>query len=354
MILIDGIIFSLQRQGGISVYFRQLLQQMQRDGVPTTLLLDGTLQQAAPLGGDALVVIARSARLLERYRRCRIPQAVKPTLFHSSYYRQPAERSLPMVVTVHDFIYERFSTGPRRWVHMVQKHAAIRAAQAVICISESTRQDFLQWVGETPGQQVHVIHNGVADIFRPLELEPAPIPYVLYVGERGGYKNFSLVLKAMALLPELELHCVGGGALRPEELAVVDANVRRRVKHLGFVTEPELNEHYNRAVCLAYPSSYEGFGIPVLEAMRAGCPVVSADCKAVLEVGRDALIVSALDPASLADAILRTTSSGRPHQVQKGLSIAQEYSWEATHRQTLKIYQNLGAELGSLLSDAQG
>ena len=342
-IIIDGIVCSLQRQGGISVYVHQLLDHLSQQGEQATLTLESpTKQEVSRFGGDVRV-IRRTARLLERYRPCRIPPGA--SLFHSSYYRLPGDRSLPTVVTVHDFIYERFSKGPRRWVHLAQKHAAIRAAQAVICISESTRQDLLQWVGETPGQQVHVIHNGVADTFRPLQLQQAPRPYVLYVGERSGYKNFRLVLKAIALLPDLELHCVGGGALRPEELAAVEAGVRTRVRHLGFVTEQALNEHYNRAVCLAYASSYEGFGIPVIEAMRAGCPVVCIDCKAVLEVGRHALTVAAnADPHAIAEAIMRTASTAhRDAIVQAGVSLARDYSWQSTHRQTVQVYRSLGA-----------
>ena len=339
---IDGIIFSLQRQGGISGYFHKLLDYLALQHKPATLTLESpTRQEVSGYGGD-ISIISRPARPLERYRACRVPPGA--SVFHSSYYRLPSDRNLPTVVTVYDFIYERFSKGPRRWVHMAQKHAAIRAAQAVICISESTRQDLLQWVGETPGQQLRVIPCGVADTFRPLGLDPPPRPYVLYIGERGGYKNFQLVLKAMALLPDLELHCVGGGALRTEELAAVEAGARVRVRHLGFVTEQALNEHYNRAVCLAYPSSYEGFGIPVVEAMRAGCPVVSTDCKAVLEVGRDALtVVSEPDPRAMADAILKMASSQRLGLVQKGLAAAQGYSWDATHRQTLEVYRSLGA-----------
>lgn len=341
-IAIDGIIFSLQQQGGISIYFHKLLAYLALQHKPTTLTLEIPTRQEVSGYGRDISVISRPARPLERYRACRVPWSA--SAFHSSYYRIPSDRSVPTVVTVHDFTYERFSKGPRRWVHMAQKHAAIRAAQAVICISESTRQDLLYWVGETPGQHVHVIHNGVADAFRPIGVNPAPRAYVLYVGERRGYKNFQLVLKTMEMLPDFELHCVGGGALRPDELAAVGAGTRARVHHLGFVTEQELNEHYNRAVCLVYPSSYEGFGIPVIEAMRAGCPVVSADCKAVLEVGRDALtVVTGFDPRDMADAILKTASSERPNLIQKGLAVAQGYSWEATHRQTLEVYRSLGA-----------
>jgi mannosyltransferase len=103
---------------------------------------------------------------------------------------------------------------------------------------------------------------------------------------------------------------------------------------------------YNQAVCLLYPSSYEGFGIPVVEAMRAGCPVVSVECKAVMEVGGDALtIAEGLDPRALADAIIKTTSSDRKNLIEKGLSMAQTYSWEKTHAKTLEVYRSLSVDI---------
>ena len=344
-LLIDAIVFSLQRYGGISEYFHQLLRKLEKEGIPASVLLETPLKQPVGNSPSGLPFIDRRARFLERYRSCRLPAG--HSVFHSSYYRLPRATHAPSVVTVHDFVYERYAKGPKRWVHMHQKHAAIRAAQAVICVSEATRQDLMKFVGEIPGQTVHVIHNGVSEVFRPLALEPAPAPYVLYVGERRGYKNFTRLLAAMEFLPDIELHCVGGGDLRAEELAAAPASARHRIRHLGFVTDEALNEHYNRALCLVYPSSYEGFGIPVAEAMRAGCPVVSTRCKAVLEVGGDALTVAAdADPSALADAVLRLTNTEYRNQVvSTGLEISRCFSWDRTHAGTLGVYRSLGANL---------
>lgn len=343
-VLFDGIVFSIQRYGGISVYFKELIKHSDSHGIK------GMVQLAGP--NNRLFLKLKNIDLdeihprpFERYRTSRA--TIKFSLFHSSYYRQPSIKSIPTVVTVHDFVYERYARGPRRWMHVHQKHAAIRAAQAVICISESTRQDMLEFVGVIPGQTVHVIHNGASAAFRPLWLGTPEVPYVLYVGERRGYKNFMQLLLAMEFLPDLELHCVGGGPLRAEELAALPAGVQRRVRHLGFVTDEALNEHYNRAFCLVYPSSYEGFGIPVVEAMRAGCPVVSAPCKAVAEVGGDALTVAAdAEPRALADAVLRLASvEYRNQMMSKGFEVSRRFTWDTTHESTLSVYQSLAPGL---------
>lgn len=343
-LLVDAIVFSIQRHGGISEYFHQLFKKLEDERIAASVLFAGGANHRA-LCPAGFSVIRHQPRVFERYRSCRVPAG--GSVFHSSYYRRPNERNLPTVVTVHDFVYERHAKGPRRWVHMFQKHAAIRAAQAVICVSEATRQDLMEFVGGIPGQTVHVIHNGVSEVFRPLSAAPISPPYVLFVGERRGYKNFTRLLAAMAFLPDLELRCVGGADLRPDEWASIPAGARHRVKHLGFVSAHELNQHYNDAFCLVYPSSYEGFGIPVIEAMRAGCPVVSIQCKAVLEIGGSALTVAAdASPPALADAVLRLSDPAyRNHVVSKGFEISRRFSWDRTHERTLAVYSSLGAGL---------
>ena len=343
-VIVDGIAFSLQRHGGVSVYFKQLLSRMARDHVATTLTLHGALLQQAPVDSTALAVAHRPSRRLERYRRCRIPQALSRSgsaVFHSSYYRRPLPNTVPSVVTVHDFTYERFVKGLRRLVHSTQKFAAIRAARAVICVSESTRDDLLEFVGTKPEQTVYVVHNGVDEGFTPIETTAPPRPFVLFVGERGGYKNFALAVRAMAHLPELELCCVGGGPFEAGELDVVDQATQARVRHLGFVTDAQLNLLYNQASCLVYPSLYEGFGIPVIEAMRSGCPVISVPCKAVLEIGGAALtVVAENDLRAMADAVRCVSDIERRTAIkQAGFAVARAYSWERTYRQTLQIYR---------------
>ena len=342
---IDGIIFSLQQHGGITVYFRELLSRFKHEH-QTTLTLEAPLQQVI----DSTLFpsvrrVERGARWQERLRPAR-DSGDRATVFHSSYYRRPVRGGTPTVVTVHDFVYQRFVRGPRGWARRWLMNSAINQAQHIICISEATRQDLLEFCSIRSDQRVSVIHNGVSDVFRLLNLGTmvGNRPFILFIGQRGGYKNFDLALQALTLLPDLELHCVGGGALRREELAGHDEETQRRVRHLGFVSDEQLNELYNSAFCLLYPSSYEGFGIPVLEAMRSGCPVVSIDSKAVVEIGGNALCVSehASDPAALAEAVLRLDDNEERKRIRAlGLARSHQFSWDQCFAQTLAVYRSL-------------
>ena len=227
-------------------------------------------------------------------------------------------------------------------MHSAQKIAAVRSAQVVVCVSQTTLDDLNEIVGLRPGQRALVILNGVSQSFQPLAPEAPVRPFVLFVGQRSGYKNFTLALRALAFLPDLELLCVGGGPLEQAELAAVPAALSRRVRHVGYVYDDALNRLYNQAQCLVYPSRYEGFGIPVVEAMRAGCPVVGIECRAVLEVGGDALVVAPDEPQAFAEAITQTAdSSYRAKKIFLGLAKAAEYSWERCYSETRSIYREL-------------
>jgi mannosyltransferase len=342
MLIVDGIIYSLQRHGGITVYFNELLSSaFDRGAIYRALVYDGASSHVDSLPGDVLKLERRFA---ERYRSCAVPR--NASVFHSSYYRLP-DRPVPIVTTVHDFTYERYANGPRRWVHSWQKFEAIRESAAIICISESTREDLLSFVGVRDDQSVHVIPNGVSKCFRPISIEPPLRPFLLFVGERGGYKNFSLLLSALAFLPDLEVHCLGGGPLHYAEIASSSPSVRARVRHLGFVTDEALNKAYNQAVCLVYPSRYEGFGIPVVEAMKAGCPVVSVNCKAVIEIGGHALeLLPEEDPRALALAVERLREPAyRAQRIAAGLERASIYDWKLCHDQTLAVYRSLSDQV---------
>lgn len=338
---IDGIIYSLQRHGGITVYFNELLKRMKAGaaGECQVVLYEGSAADVdfLPAGYET-----RPMRLAERYRRCQLP--AQTGVFHSSYYRLP-DRRVPVVTTVHDFIYERFASGPRKWLHSWQKFAAIRASHAVICISESTRRDLLQFLPDIPPERLHVVHNGVGSAFHPLSPDAMPKcaarPYVLFVGARSGYKNFMPLVQAMTGLRDLDLVCIGGGALTPQESELLQRQLGGRFAHHRGVSDAQLNQFYNGAFCLAYPSAYEGFGIPVLEAMRAGCPVVAMNSSSIPEVAGDAAqLLPEASPEAIQAAIARLDQTGqREHYRQLGLQRATLFSWDRTFTETCKVYE---------------
>lgn len=341
MICLDGIIFSLQQTGGISTCFRELFKRAVSSGLDAELLLyDNAAEKRV---GRECIKQCRP-RFMERYRDCRTPSTA--TLFHSSYYRLPANRNIPAVTTVHDFTYERFNSGIRRLVHSTQKFNAIRKAAAIICVSWHTRKDLLELLPEVNAQDVFVVHNGVSEAFHPLHdgaVSPFQRPSILFVGSRVYYKNFQSAVEAVARISDTELLCVGGGVFSGEELAFLEKRMPGRYRHRGAVSEEELNLLYNQSQCLLYPSSYEGFGIPVLEAMSAGCPVVALNCSSIPEVAGDAaLLIDSAHPEALATAIERTANVDFRNDLRsKGFRQARRFSWDMSFSQTLKIYEKV-------------
>jgi mannosyltransferase len=343
MLALDGIIFSLQRNGGISVYTRELFNRGILAGVDFELLLFDE-QAVSRLGDHYHGVTQSNRRVIERYRKCITPPNTE--LFHSSYYRLPQSKKTPFITTVHDFTYEHFSSGIRRLVHSAQKYKAIREANAVICVSENTRKDLLELLPDVAKDKVRVVHLGASNTYFPLEIEKnmsVQKPYVLFVGSRFGYKNFSAVVNALGLLLDVDLVCVGGGIFSKSELLTLERLIPGRYHHEGIVNDERLNFLYNNARCLIYPSSYEGFGIPVLEAMRAGCPVIALNLSSIPEVAGDAaILLEADDPQLIAAAIEQVLDDEFCNEIkQRGFLRSKLFSWDHTFNCTVDIYQEI-------------
>ena len=326
MIFLDGITWSVQRRGGIWTYFEALLDRLNADGL--------TYELCHHEAGIGPAEGFRPKRVGERFRRVSVPPGID--VFLSSYYRRPVQE-VPSVVTVHDFVYEAMLSGAKTRVHAWQKHAAIREADQIICVSEATRADLLKYIGQPKGR-IHVIHNGVSEVFRPTRGAKDHGGYVIYVGHRHRYKNFALARDAMAHLPGMDLVCVGGEPWTDTEKAETEALLTGRLITRQNVPTEQLNALMNGAVALAYPSLYEGFGIPVIEAMRAGTPAVAVPCAAVQEAGGAALLVADTGTAEdFAAQIGRCLGPERAQIVERGLEHARAFSWDRTHAQTAQI-----------------
>ena len=335
MVLFDGIVFSLQETGGISVLFSEIISRL-----PATSYEVMGFRESPPTAIAGATYSYHRPRALERYRRAHTRRAFE--VFHSTYYRLPATKPSKVVTTVYDFVYERFAPVHRRLVHSLQKQKAIAGSDRIICISESVRRDLFEFSGQSVADRTVAIPLGASASFHPLS-DVTVLPQVLFVGKRGGYKNFNAVVEALWTLRDLTLVCVGGGALTPAEHDLLNRRLPGRCRIAGYLPTAELNREYNRSLCLVYASLYEGFGIPVLEAMRAGCPVIAVNTSSIPEVAGDAAVLLETGCSDeIRDAIERLLVTATRNQlISRGRARAALFSWDATFRRTVTVYEEL-------------
>ena len=215
-IVLDGIIYHLQGTGGISTYWRELEKRLPArdvtriEGNAGGLPFDGTVQAKGQW------FFSMQMRLPVRVRRYMpVPELyAEPYVFHSSYYRFCGGANAVNVTTVHDFTYERLVKGLRRWVHSMQKRAAVLHSTAIICVSRSTYEDFRSFFPDYPGI-VRIIYHGISTLFFPV-VGSRRRKQVLFVGSRAPYKNFESLVDALQILPEYRLIAVGGGGAKQE------------------------------------------------------------------------------------------------------------------------------------------
>lgn len=362
MIYLDNIVFSLQKTGGISAVWYEHLKRLLGDGARRERLNMLEYDNARDnmfrnlLHIDSSAVETRSATLLrlKRYLNPSVSQTAEPMLFHSSYYRTCGNRRAANVTTVHDFTYEYYSAGLTKKVHCWQKHRAIRNSDLIICISQNTKRDLLKFLPDVSEDKIRVVYNGVGEAYFPLKDNGSPLndnsgnevqlpfsagSFVLFVGARRGYKNFELAVDGIA---DTSLNMVVvGSPLSDEEQALLTNKLgSARYKYVGRICNAELNLLYNKAFCLLYPSSYEGFGIPVIEAQRAGCPAIAADSSAISEVAGDkTLLISELTADAIREKInILNNPQTREELVGLGLENARRFSWDNTYAETGRVY----------------
>jgi len=369
-VVIDGIIFALQATGGISRVFSEVL--------PRICSLD------AGVAIDLLMTLPRK-QVLPQHEQIRIRQgplremALKPesvwrypmsafngwwlqrntsestgAIWHSTYFTSPRHWPGPKVVTVHDMIYElypqMFSSRAENGVREQKRHC-VTDADAVICVSENTRQDVLEIYG-LHTDKVHVAPNGFSPVFKRLpDLTPLPSgmagPFLLYVGARSHYKNFNGLLEAFSRWRErdsVSLVVVGQAWSGSEEQKIRELGISGRVLLQQNIGDIALRNLYNRALALVYPSLYEGFGIPLLEAMACGCPVICANTSSIPEVVGDAGIY--FDPQNTEEIIdvmdyLIKHSDTVTELCKRGLNRVSQFSWERTASATYRVYRSL-------------
>src|SRR5438067_5519142 len=332
LVVVDADVLGRQRTGD-ETYVENLLQRL-------PALAGGELRFAAltrrpdlvPEGVEPVHVPARFQELRMLHAVPRALRRLGATLAHFQH-ALPLSCPCPAVVTVHDLSFERDPSvmGPRhRMIFHVAVPYAVRHAERVLTVSERTKDDLVELYGLDAGR-IAVIPHGVDPAFSPGESGGGS--YLLFVGAVQRRKN---PLAAADAAAELGMRLVVVGPSR--DPALVHALERRGADVRGYVTKDELVDPYRGAAALVMPTRYEGFGLPVVEAMASGTPVVAAPDAALREVADDAAVF--VEPEQLAAGV-RQALAERDTLVAAGLRRAAAFSWEEAARRTLGVYREV-------------
>ena len=354
---------------GIGTYIRNLLRQLARMDHDTEFVLLSWPQdrQTLALLGDNFRPIAATAPNYSLSEQFKIPWALmreRVQLFHAPHYVLPRLVSCRSVVTIHDCIHLMFPQYLPSRLALAYARTSIKMASKradrVLTVSESSKRDILRFV-DVPADKIDVIYNayderfGVEpdeeDVIRVRERYQLHDEFVLYAGNVKPHKNLERLIEAFHIvrnrgLDHLKLVLIGDEISKYAALrrAVHQHQLHKYVRFLGYLPEQTLAVMYRLAGVFVFPSLYEGFGLPPLEAMASGTPVVTSNVSSLPEVAGDAaLLVDPYDPVAIADGIytVLTDESVRGDLRRKGIARASQFSWEQSARRVREIYDEV-------------
>lgn len=358
----DSQIFLLQKKGGISRYFAELINQFHinpelgvKPVLPFTstvndyLLEDPSLGQLKRVGTGATALTSLVGDLLGKH-----PLLEGADLIHTTFYLPgflSKYRSMKRVSTLYDMIPENTKRPLGRWNPHFAKSTYLSKADAVLSISNTSTADMVREYRKPI--KATTTYLGVGKNFRPnLErLSSTPHLYFLFVGNRAGYKRWDVAVRAFAdvasSFPEVRLELVGGGPLTASELKMISKlNVSSQVFQRD-VPDSELAPLYSNALALLYPTEYEGFGLPLVEAMASGLPIFASD----IPINREICLSAAnlfpkadfVSLATLMRTLLRSSVSFRS-KVAEGLARSKDFTWYECARKTAEVYRSVLVE----------
>ncbi len=370
-ITIDGIIYESQFQGGISRVYDEILPRMcdQDSTLEIKLVTSGSCKKMLPVHPrivhERLLPIDDMLRPIGLWSTKRFGirsywhfltgKMHQKGIWHSTNFTLPYGWRGPVLLSVYDMMHERFAQRifnmPIHQDLRAYRKACIASADMITCISETTKLDLEEYAQVDPAK-VKVVHLAASPVFRRLDSSGRQLftgnsrPFLLYVGSRSTYKNFQTLLVAFGRWQrrkEFELVVVGPPWNKDEMKTIAELKLDQQVSIRIHVSDEELCVLYNLASALVFPSLYEGFGIPLVEAMACGCPIVGSRIPTTVEVaGTIPIYFNPCDINSFVSALDCAVQEGRDSERERlGLDRAQQFSWDRTANETLGIYQML-------------
>ena len=345
-------IWPLQENGGVSRYCFELINNLDELGLNIKVLI-GPNKNVYPdrINPNLVVKLADQSNQELKSAISEIMKEHESGIYHATYFDSNFMKiaknfNLKTFVTVHDLIGEIFPTKIK-WFQTRNRSQEIstKLSDCVIAVSENTKKDIIQFY-KIESQKIHVIHLGVSEM-KPAQLQGNTVkqPFVIHVGKREGYKNFLFTVNSISRcknLNQLNIVAFGGGNLTSEEA--------RRIENLGMTSRFQYIEGddsilaalYKSAAALVYPSLYEGFGIPPLEAMRYKCPVIASNRASLPEVcGKEIFYIDPISEKSLQDALLKVLSNRSGYSKELAYLHSMTYSWKKTGKATFALYESI-------------
>jgi glycosyltransferase involved in cell wall biosynthesis len=352
------------RISGVGYYTARLMETLANgagEGVVERLVVLSNREVPAPPSARLQVHRDHRFRVRSVWMQVMLPRILKrvrPDLVHYTNYLAPLAADVPYVVSIHDMslsLLPACHTLKKRLLTSSLVPLVARAARLILVPSESTRRDVIRLLRVDPGR-VRLIPYAAAPLFRPSSEGPERLasaygvrpPYFLYVGTLEPRKNLVRALRAFARLasrlPDHAFVVVGQRGWKYDDVLAEAgrADLQGRVVLPGYVPEEDLPAFYTHASAFVYPSLYEGFGLPVMEAMACGTPVLTSRTSSLGEIGEGAaLLVDPLDEQAIADGLeaLAGDASLRERLGRQGRERAAHYSWERTGRETVAAYR---------------
>lgn len=368
-IVLDPQIFNSQEYGGISRYYTEIFSILSKKtnihiSVPIYITKNVYFNQSSLISVKQKMN-ARIIKLLSflgistrtRVRKASFAELIKAVspekfdLFIPTYYDPyflEYINSKPFVLTVYDMIHELF---PQYFLDDVQnisenKYLLMEKATKIIAVSENTKRDIIRLCPKIDSSKIEVIYHGCSINVNSNIKVDLPSKYILFVGVRENYKNFFFLANSIKEIlhadSDLYLVCAGGGCFSEEENKFIeDLGLSRRIVQRNF-EEEELCSYYKNAICFVFPSMYEGFGIPVLESMASGCPIVLTNSSSFPEVAGEAGIYfenNNQEDLRLKIVKVMTDNVFRTEQIQKGLSQVQKFTWDDAANKCLELFR---------------